>query len=209
MEESNPLYIKERKKKMFFKKRAKKMKERTTARLNSCLLLKRHLKELLEEKENHIYGSPIWVNSNLLVDIWNARIDELSKEIPEFSGELKKIKGYSVFGLPDEKKIPFDQISRGKNGKLYPYVTSERMITVRELRENQNEADWKFYAQNYETWRDCSDWQCSYANRCWPWVTYLISQYEITIPQMESNINTLIKELEEEICELKKKLANN
>ena len=208
MEESNPLYIKGRKKKMF-KKISQKIKAKYTKRLNNCLLLKRYLQELLEEKDNHIYGDPIWVNSSLLVDEWNAKIDEISNEIPEFSGKLKKIKGYSVFGLPDEKKVPVEQICRGEDGCVYTYVSCERRITIRELRENQNEADWKFYAQNYETWRDCSDWQCSYANRCWPWVTYLISQYEITIPQMESNINTLIKELEEEICELKKKLASN
>lgn len=209
MEESNPLYIKERKKKMFFKKRDKKMKGRITARLNSCLLLKRRLQELLEEKDNHIYGDPMWVNSSLLVEVWNAKIDEISKEIPEFKGKLQKIKGYNVFGLPDERKIPFEQIGRGDDGSIYSYVSCKRMITVRELRDNQNEADWEFYPQNYETWKDFSDWKCSYANRNWPWITYLVSQYQCTIPQMEKNMNSIIKELEEEICKLKKMLASN
>ena len=194
---------------MFFKKQAQKMYTKNTVRLNHCLLLRRCLRALIEEKNCYIYGNPIWVNANLLVYVWNERIDAICREVPEFKKKLQKIKGYNAFDLLDESKIPVDQIGRDGDGNLYSYVNGNQKITVRELRENQDQADWSFYAKGYEAWRDCSDWQCTYANRNWPWITYLVSQYQCTIPKMEESIEELIKEMDKEIGSLKKKLASN
>lgn len=207
MEESNPLYIKERKKKMLFKK-SHKARAKYTDLLNSCLLLRRQLSDVLGEKEAYLYDDPIWINASLLVDEWNKSINEIAKNFPEFEGRIRKLKGYNAIELPIDKKIPFDQIGRKKDGKLYSYVKCERMVTVRQLLENREDAEWKFFSKNYEFWNDWSDWKCNYANQNWPWITYLMAQYLYTIPEMQQKIHTFIRELDEKISKLKKWLIN-
>lgn len=194
---------------MFFKSNSKKKNEKIAGKINTCLTLKRRLKEMLDEKSSIMYGEPIWVNANLLVQIWNEQIDKIARDFPMLKKEIMGIRGYNAFDLPLDKQIPADQMGRKEDGTLYTYITCEHMITVRTLYENQTEADQKFFPNGYEKWRDCSEWQCSYANRNWPWITYLMAQEKCTIPQMENSAKNLIKELEEEIGYLKKKLVHN
>lgn len=187
---------------MFFERhKIKKERKAKKNRLSVLELMYKDFKNLLECK--YWTGALMDVDGDIYnINVW---LESLAEKYRNLAYEILNCKGFRETEAPYEQKIPCRQLKL-TDGKVRTYIDSDKTITIKNLRENQEQFRKKF-GPDYSEWKEINENNIETANIYWPGYTYLVHLRQDELPRMEASFRKIFRNIEMEMFKLKRELG--